>query len=483
MSTITITTAMGSCRLGLARCEITPPVGIYHRMWGAAVTDRATGVHRPLTASALVIEPLADAEGSASERFLLIALDHCLFRPPEMEEILDAISRLTGMARERIVFAFSHTHSAGLLVRDRKDFPGGDLIGPYLDALPEKLAECYRNALATVEPVNMTAGSAPCAMGQNRDYWDEEREMYVCGFNPDRPFELDVQVLRVTRQNGEPCCTLLTYPCHPTTLAWQNSLISPDYIGAAREVVERETGVPCVFLLSTCGDIGPRDGYVGDTEVADRNGRQVGHAAIAALLSLPPPNTEFVYAGPVISGATLGTWKFADVSPARRAMVESFEFRPVSMEFPLRHDLPGLKEAEAELQKLLALEPADRTSVEFRDWRAKVERQRRLKERVRPLGDSRKLAVQVWACRIGEIGMFAVNGEPYYAIYEELKRRHPQQTLWLIVLANGAVASYLPRREDYEKSLYQADIAVLERGSLEQLTDDLSEIMGEWSTV
>ncbi|MEX1231028.1 MAG: hypothetical protein WEB58_12360 [Planctomycetaceae bacterium] len=481
MSTKTVKTAMGSCRLGAARCDITPPVGIYHRMWGAAVVDRATGVHRPLTASVLAIEPLdaTNCETSA-ERFALIALDHCLFRPPEMDELLDATSKLTGLDRERIIFAFSHTHSAGLLVRDRKDFPGGDLIGPYLDALPEKIATCYRQADETIEPVDITAGSAPCDMGHHRDYWDDELQAYVCGFNPEKKFELDVQVMRVTRQNGEPVCTLMSYPCHPTTLAWQNSLISTDYVGAAREVVERETGVPCVFLLGPCGDIGPRVGYVGETEIADRNGRQVGHAALSALLALPPPNTEFVYTGAVISGATIGTWGFAEVSPARREALKTFEFRPIDVELPLRHDMPTLSQAEADSKKLLAAEPADRDSIAFRDWRAQVERQRRLIERVRPLGETGKLAVPLWACRIGDVGLIAINGEPYYEIYEELKRRHPGQALWLTVVANGAIACYLPHVEDYGKSLYQVDIAVLERGSLEQLTDDISSIVAEW---
>ena len=41
------------CRAGVARRDITPPVGIYHRMWGAATHERSTGVHRPLKATAL----------------------------------------------------------------------------------------------------------------------------------------------------------------------------------------------------------------------------------------------------------------------------------------------------------------------------------------------------------------------------------------------------------------------------------------------
>lgn len=54
-------TPQSRLRFGVARRDITPPVGIYHRMWGAASHDRSTGVHRPLTATALVFQD-ANAE-------------------------------------------------------------------------------------------------------------------------------------------------------------------------------------------------------------------------------------------------------------------------------------------------------------------------------------------------------------------------------------------------------------------------------------
>ena len=51
--------------------DVTPPVGIYHRMWGAATHDRSTGVHRPLTATALALSPLSGGPGR-----VFVALDH-----------------------------------------------------------------------------------------------------------------------------------------------------------------------------------------------------------------------------------------------------------------------------------------------------------------------------------------------------------------------------------------------------------------------
>ena len=60
MSTTVVRSPTSRLRFGHARADITPPVGIYHRMWGAARHDRATGVHRPLVGDVLVLAPLHD---------------------------------------------------------------------------------------------------------------------------------------------------------------------------------------------------------------------------------------------------------------------------------------------------------------------------------------------------------------------------------------------------------------------------------------
>ena len=59
------------CAFGVARRDVTPPVGIYSRSWGAATHDVAEGVHRPLTATAAVFAPL---EGDGPT-LALVALD------------------------------------------------------------------------------------------------------------------------------------------------------------------------------------------------------------------------------------------------------------------------------------------------------------------------------------------------------------------------------------------------------------------------
>src|SRR3954453_20166448 len=127
-----VDTPQSLCRLGIARCDITPPVGIYHRMWGAATHERACGVHRPLTATALVLQA-HDLPASPETEQVVVAVDHCLLWAREMDALLASVSKQTGLAREQFSIAFSHTHSAGLMDLSRVNRSGGNLIPPYLD--------------------------------------------------------------------------------------------------------------------------------------------------------------------------------------------------------------------------------------------------------------------------------------------------------------------------------------------------------------
>src|SRR5437762_357275 len=280
-------------------------------MWGAATHDRATGVHRPLLATAMWVGPA----GAGGEPQLLLAVDHCILDGPELLRIRQKAGVAAGLDAEQVLVTHSHTHGSAWMSRSRSHLPGGDLIGPYLDRLADACAALAKKAAAAAKPAVITYGTARCSLAAHRDYHDPKTGQFVCGFNPAGPADDTVLVGKVTADSGELLGTLINYACHPTTLAWENTLISPDYVGATRDVVEGQTGAPCLFLQGSSGDLGPREGYVGDPAVADRNGRQLGFAALSGLESLPPPGTHFEYAGPVVSGAILGPWKHQPTSP------------------------------------------------------------------------------------------------------------------------------------------------------------------------
>ena len=125
-----VDTPQSRCRFALTHGDITPPADIYHRMWGAAKQDKATGIHRPVRATVML---LAAMQGD--ERQFVIALDHCVLGRQEMDNLLQAVSLGAEINREDCIVVFSHTHAAGLMGLERVDLPGGDLIPPYLEDL------------------------------------------------------------------------------------------------------------------------------------------------------------------------------------------------------------------------------------------------------------------------------------------------------------------------------------------------------------
>lgn len=455
---------------GVARCDITPSAGIYHRMWGAATHEVSTGIHRPLTATVITMASRDDSQfGSPS---VAVAIDHCLLWTAEMRTLVDYIAQHSGVSAESIVIYFSHTHGAGLMGLERKELPGGEMIAPYLDQLAVKISDLVRQSIQSARPATINYGVGRCSLATNRDYWDSEQSSFVCGFNPEGTADDTVIVGRVSDESGKILATIVNYACHPTTLAWDNTQISPDYIGAMREVVEHSTAAPCFFIQGASGDIGPREGFVGDLAVADRNGRQLGYAALSAFEALPPAKTRFVYAGPVVSGATIGTWSYETVPGDAIVGLSSFVTTVCRVELPLRPDLPKRAELLAEQshwQQEFELAGAAGDAVAMRDARAMIERATRRLIRVAHLPETSTITYKVPLCKMGDAIWVSLNGEHYNILQTELRRRFPNHTLIIGTIANGSDVWYLPDAESFGKGLYQEEASILSQGSLEKL--------------
>ena len=467
------------CQAGLARGDITPPVGIYHRMWGAATHERSTGVHRPLTATALALRPAPDAsvDGSvAADGLVLLAVDHCLLWPREMAELLDKVSAAAGVPRDRLLVMFSHTHSAGLMGRERAELPGGELIGPYLDELADRLALLAKQAIAELEPVVITYGVGRCALAAQRDFWDAANGQWVCGLNPAGKADDTLLLARLTDAQGRVRGTVVNYACHPTTLAWQNTLISPDYVGALREVVETATDAPCFFIQGASGDLGPRRGYTGDVAAAESNGRQLGHAALSALDALPPPATRYEYHGPVVSGAVLGAWQDVPLTAQELRQRARWHYRSWRVDLPYRDGLPTAAQLTDERRQRLADEAAALAAGDAalaRDCRARVEVLTRQLVRFGslPPGPAFPFTVNLW--RIGDAVWVAVEAEHYQQLQVELRRRFPETPIIVATLVNGSLHTYLPPHDVYGTGIYQETIALLAPGCLERLIEEI----------
>ncbi|HVC96249.1 MAG TPA: hypothetical protein VND64_21375 [Pirellulales bacterium] len=486
MTTYHVDTPQSLCRAGAAQIDITPPVGIYHRMWGAAKHDRSSGVHRPLTATALVLSaaPETFTHGSLEAHDLaLVAVDHCVLWPEEMAALRARVTAASGVSEERLLVMFSHTHGAGLMGLERAELPGGDLIGPYLDELAVKLAAVVRKAKDELRAVTITYGTGRCSLAGHRDLWDAASGQWVCGFNPQGPADDTVLVAKLADFHGQTVASVVNYACHPTTLAWDNTQISPDYVGACRELVERATAAPMFFIQGASGDLGPRDGYVGEVAVADANGRQLGHAALSALESLAPPCTRFEYSGPVVSGAVIGTWKHQPLSSDARRDKAVWRHRRWIVDLPYRPGLPTAAEIDAELVRRQAAERAARADNDetlARDCRARVEIMTRQKVRLGSLPAGPTFPFPVHVLQLGDAIWVAVESEHYQVLQRSIRQWFPRTTIIVATVVNGSIPTYLPTRETYGTGIYQETIALLAPGCLERLIEEIGGQIEKW---
>jgi hypothetical protein len=272
--------------------------------------------------------------------------------------------------------------------------------------------------------------------------------------------------------------TVVNYACHATTLAWQNTLISPDYIGGLRETIEQHMAAPCVFLQGASGDLGPREGFVVDLDTADRNGRQVGFAALSALESLPPPRaTKFVYAGPVVSGATIGAWQHQPLDPDAMRRISTWHHDRQDLELLYRGELPTHEATEQAIAQWQATEQAARRAGkdgESRDAHARVEQMTRQLWRLSALPPGKAFPLRVTLTRLGDAIWLFVPGEHYQVLQTTLRARFPQHPVLIATISNGWQPGYIPPAETYGKGIYQEQIAVVAAGSAEAVIEAVS---------
>ncbi len=432
--------------IGVARRDITPPVGIYARMWGAAKHDKAEGIHRPLTLTVLTLQ-----QGKRSSAFVLAALDLGFWQSAEDEWFLrGALLKSFKLHPAQVMINLAHTHAGPAITFAYQDKPGGHLIAPYLHKVRRALLEATGQALRSATSDVLTFHSGHCSLARNRDVPDPRRKRIVCGFNPAVPADDTLVVGRVCGKNGRIMATLVNYACHPVTLAWQNKLISPDWVGGLREIVEKETaGAPCLFLQGNSGELAPREQYTADTDVADRHGRQLGYAALSVLEDMLPPASAYVFDRVVESGAALATWKRTAVRPSNqlKAVVER-------VNLPLKN-LPTIKDYTAQLSACRNRILAERIL-------------RKLNIR-KTLGDGKTAEVPLWVWRVGEAFMIGQMNEAYSALQLNLRKIFSGKMILSFNETNGA-CGYLPPHALYQEDLYQVWQTPFAAGSLEKVT-------------
>ena len=435
-------------RAGCARRIIDPPIGTRTENWGASKVHVTTGVHNHITATAMAIL------SENGESHFIVSIDWGWWQGITDDLLIrGAIIRELGINENQLLLHLTHTHAGPTTSSDVAELEGGQAAIEYHAVAIGEIVSACRQALAESVLVDVTWGYGKCALAVNRDLPCGSED--IVAFNPNQPADDTLAVARISDLNSKTIGIIINYACHPTTLAWDNSLASPDFVGAARDLIESKHDAPVLFLQGASGDLAPRDGFTGDTRVADKNGRVLGFATLSVIENMLPPSTRLKFLKTVESGALLGEWGEEKFIPER-----TDSFQRLDLKVPLKV-IPSIEELE-ELWK--NIDPNARS--------VRIKRAKKLREGyLREAGTTHP----VWIWRFGKAIFVAHPGEAYSKFQIELRSRFPDRVVFVLNCTNGPGYVYVPTAESYDRGRYQVWQTLLGPGALDELIERVGE--------
>ena len=235
---------MSTFSAGVARVDITPPLGLQVGCWSAR-RCLARGAREPLVAQALV---LSDGERTAA----FVTMDLVFAGRDLTDEVRGRVRELTGIPPEAVLVHASHNHSAPSLARGSGVAALQDAAGfeAYAAVLPVLVSGAVFAAYRRLAParVGSAVTNAP-SLSVNR-------------VQHERPVDDSLTVIRVDSADGSPLAAVAGFTAHPITIGGITTEWDAEYPGPLRAAVERALpGVECLFAQGCAGDVAPFDDW------------------------------------------------------------------------------------------------------------------------------------------------------------------------------------------------------------------------------
>lgn len=246
--------------------RITPDIPVNQAGY-AARDHKSIGVHDDTYASIALIQ--------ANETVIIISLDVCFGDRKFSYGIKKAVNEKYGLAQDKIIISYSHTHSAIGITGE--EFPEGaapELAGAS-KPVEDKQSQDYADAIRYYNIVkskimkmleegfkNLTEGNiyfyrGKSKFGVSRRYPSPEGILWRPYYGEDS-MDDDLLLLKFADCNDKFCGLIYNYACHPTTLGSDNYYISADYPGVVRKILEQKNeGIKAMFIQGCGADIKP----------------------------------------------------------------------------------------------------------------------------------------------------------------------------------------------------------------------------------
>jgi hypothetical protein len=246
-------------RVAMFRCDVTPWLG-ETLVW----TTNLVKVEEPLLAKGIVLE-------DGTNRYVLCALDWCLLGNDSELSFRETLAGAAGTDAARVAVQCIHQHAAPYAdegahrLLDAAPKPLPHLSSKFLDAVRAQLAGAAREAAAHLEPFDQvgTAEAKAERIASARRLRDKNgkaitrystaAKIWKMAAAPEGPIDPWLKTITLASGN-KPLVRLHYYATHPQTFSCDGRA-SADFVGLAREAVERQEKVFQIYFTGCAGDV------------------------------------------------------------------------------------------------------------------------------------------------------------------------------------------------------------------------------------
>ncbi|MGN7855133.1 MULTISPECIES: alkaline ceramidase [Exiguobacterium] len=233
-------------RFGMHREEINPPLGAafigYHREVGVA------SIHDPLYVTASIFE-------SEQTTSIFVSIDNIGLLVADTNTIREGIADRLDVSKKQITVVYTHTHSGPATAGTEP------LTVAYKTILTQQAIVSAVKASETMQPVEMGWGVKQGKLGVNRR--EKINGHAVMGSDPLGVTDDRIGTLLVRR--ADDACLVGAFvfcTAHPNVLKSDSVVLSGDYPGVARTILEQALGCPVVIVQGATGNVNAK--YRGD---------------------------------------------------------------------------------------------------------------------------------------------------------------------------------------------------------------------------
>lgn len=253
---------------GADEAPVNPPDSAY--MAGYGQNRKSTGVHDNLYIKAVAV-------ANNDNAVVFITFD-CIGLPyPVLQQIRDAVEKKIPPSQldvTHIIASSTHTHAGPDVIGIwGEDMQHSGVDSAYTSFLVQSAAEVITRAWKRRQPV--TARYAVTGFGEG----------WVENVSDSAEIDREVTILQLLSPRGKNIATLTNFACHPTILDDKNTLISADYPSGFYKQMRAKLGGVNLFLQGAIGGWVQPEKVPRDFETAEKKGKDLAEAVIAALKS------------------------------------------------------------------------------------------------------------------------------------------------------------------------------------------------------